>query len=101
MVVPIIVAVAGLGVIVHSSSLIGTGNRELRPEQTTRVRCQIVGMSECQGLRVDRMRWAGPLTVLASVGAVAIIREIAVIVVQPGARYIPLLRPFPILDTAV
>jgi hypothetical protein len=58
-------------------------------------------MSETPELRVDRLRWAGPLTVLLSVGAVAVIREIAVAVVQPDLRYMPLLRPFPIFDTAV
>jgi hypothetical protein len=58
-------------------------------------------MSEAPELRVDRLRWAGPLTVVASVVVVAIIREIAVAVVQPPTRYLPLLRPFPIFDTAV
>ena len=58
-------------------------------------------MSETPELRVEHLRWAGPLPVLLSVGAVAVIREIAVAVVQPDIRYIPLLRPFPIFDTAV
>ena len=38
---------------------------------------------------------------LLSTGTVAGIREIAVVLVQPDARYIPLLRPFPIFDTVV
>ena len=38
---------------------------------------------------------------MLSVGAVAIIREIAVVVVRPDVRYMPLLRPFPMFDTAV
>jgi hypothetical protein len=63
--------------------------------------CLKLGMSEGPEPRVDRLRWAGPLTVLLSVGTVAIIREIAVAVVQPPTRYMPLLRPFPIFDTAV
>ncbi len=58
-------------------------------------------MSETLELRVDRLRWAGPLTVLLSVSAVAIIREIAVAVVQPDTRYMPLQRPLPIFDTVV
>jgi hypothetical protein len=58
-------------------------------------------MSETPELRVDRLRWAGPLTVLLSVGAVAVIREIAVAMVEPDTRYMPLLRPFPIFDTVV
>jgi hypothetical protein len=58
-------------------------------------------VSEVAELRVDRLRWAGPLTVLLSISAVAVIREIAVAVLQPETRYIPLLRPFPIFDTAV
>jgi hypothetical protein len=52
-------------------------------------------------LRVERLRWAGPLAVLLSAGAVALIREIAVAVVQPDTRYMPLLRPLPIFDTVV
>ena len=58
-------------------------------------------MSEADGLNLGRLRWAGPLTVLVSVVAVAVIREIAVAVVRPDARFIPLLRPFPIFDAAV
>ena len=58
-------------------------------------------MSDVPELRVDRLRWAGPLTVLLSVGAVAVIREIAVAVLHPDDRYMPLLRPFPMFDTAV
>lgn len=38
---------------------------------------------------------------MLSTGAVAVLREIAVVLVQPDARYIPLLRPFPIFDTVV
>ena len=58
-------------------------------------------MIEAQELRVDRLRWAGPLTVLLSAGVVAVIREFAMTMVQPDSRYIPLLRPFPIFDTVV
>ena len=58
-------------------------------------------MSQAPELRVDRLRWAGPLTVLASVVAVAVIREIAVATVRPDARFLRLLPPFPIFDTAV
>jgi hypothetical protein len=58
-------------------------------------------MGEDPESNLDRLRWAGPLTVLASVVAVAVIREIAVAVLQPDARYLPLLRPFPMFDTAV
>ena len=68
---------------------------------TLEKRCLAFGMSETPELRVDRLRWAGPLTVLLSVGAVAVIREIAVAVVQPDTRYMPLLRPFPTFDTTV
>jgi hypothetical protein len=58
-------------------------------------------MSEPGDMRVDRLRWAGPLTVLLSAAAVALIRETAVAVIHPDSRYIPLLRPFPIFDTVV
>jgi hypothetical protein len=58
-------------------------------------------MSDVQELRVDRLRWAGPLAVLVSIATVAVIREIAVAVLHPNDRYMPLLRPFPIFDTAV
>ena len=38
---------------------------------------------------------------MLSTGGVSVLREIAVVLVQPDARYIPLLRPFPIFDTVV
>jgi len=58
-------------------------------------------VSDPPELSLDRLRWAGPLTVLLSTGGVSVLREIAVVLVQPDARYIPLLRPFPIFDTVV
>lgn len=58
-------------------------------------------MADAPELKVDRLRWAGPLTVLASVVAVAVIREMAVAEERPEPRYIPLLRPFPVFDTVV
>jgi hypothetical protein len=39
--------------------------------------------------------------VVVSVVAVAVIREIAVVVVRPDAHFLPLLPPFPVFDTAV
>src|SRR5262245_4413909 len=73
----------------------------ITPGTTLEDRCLEWGMSETPELRVDRLRWAGPLTVFFSVGAVALIREIAVTMVQPDTRYMALMRPFPIFDTVV
>jgi hypothetical protein len=56
-------------------------------------------MGESSELRIDRLRWAGPLTV--AVAAVAVIREIAVTIVQPEARFFPLTPALPIFDTVV
>jgi hypothetical protein len=58
-------------------------------------------MGDPREVRPDRLRWAGPLTVLASVAAVIGIRLIAVAVVRPDPRFFPLSPPLPIFDTLV
>lgn len=51
-------------------------------------------------LPIGRLLWLGPLSVLASIIAVAIVRLPAVAVLHPSATFMPL-RPLPpILDTA-
>lgn len=48
---------------------------------------------------LGRLLWAGPLTVLASVGAVLVVRILAVAVLRPPPSFLPLLLPPPIIDT--
>ena len=50
---------------------------------------------------MSRLVWAGPLTIVASIVAVLIVRTLAVMVLQPEPTYLPLGWFFPILDTAV
>ena len=52
-------------------------------------------------LRLERLLWAGPLTVLASVLAVSLIRAVAVAIVRPAVRFFPLSPGLPVFDTVV
>jgi hypothetical protein len=58
-------------------------------------------MSDSPELKLDCLRWAGPLTVLASVLAVTVIRAIAVAMMRPDARFLPLNPALPVFDTVV
>jgi hypothetical protein len=58
-------------------------------------------MSDSPELKLDRLRWAGPLTVLASALAVTVIRAIAVAMVRPDARFLPLNPALPVFDSVV
>jgi hypothetical protein len=58
-------------------------------------------MAEPPELRTDRLRWAGPLTVLVAAIVVALIRAIAVALLQPSPRYMPLTPALPVFDTIV
>ena len=48
-----------------------------------------------------RLVWVGPLTIVASIVAVLIVRILAVMVLRPEPTYLPLGWFFPILDTAI
>ena len=50
---------------------------------------------------IRRLIWLGPLTVLASIVAVLIIRVVAVALLHPASSFVPLQVLPPILDTAV
>ena len=51
--------------------------------------------------RLIRLVWAGPLTILASVGAVWLIRLAAVSILRPNAEFMPLTPGPPVFDTVV
>jgi hypothetical protein len=48
-----------------------------------------------------RLAWVGPLTVLASIGAVLLVRALAIAVVHPEPTFLPLTLTAAILDTIV
>ena len=52
-------------------------------------------------MQMSRLVWVGPLTIVASIVAVLIVRILAVVVLQPEPAYAPLGWFFPILDTAI
>jgi hypothetical protein len=53
------------------------------------------------GLQVGRLIWVGPLTVLASIAAVLVVRFIAVVLLHPEPTFMPLSMPAAIIDTAI
>jgi len=58
-------------------------------------------LSLSTSLQLRRLVWVGPLTVLASVAAVLLIRALAVVVLRPDSKFLPLTIAPPILDTIV
>jgi hypothetical protein len=50
-------------------------------------------------IQFGRLLWAGPLTVGLSVAAVHLIRTVAVAILNPDARFLPLQPGIPIFDT--
>lgn len=58
-------------------------------------------MDEPQQLKVKRLFWAGPLTVIASVATVLFVRIIAVAILKPGPKFEPLTVGPPTFDTVV
>lgn len=48
-------------------------------------------MDEPEQLKVKRLFWAGPLTVIGSVVTVLFIRMIAVAILKPGPKFVPLM----------
>jgi hypothetical protein len=53
------------------------------------------------GFKLRRLIWVGPLTVLASMAAVLLVRAIAVSVMHPDPTFLPLTLMPAIVDTAV
>jgi hypothetical protein len=57
-------------------------------------------MDEQAQIKVGRLLWVGPLTVALSVVAVLLIRTLAVAILHPDARFLPLTIEPPVFDTA-
>jgi hypothetical protein len=55
----------------------------------------------CPDIEFRRLVWVGPLTVLASIGAVLLVRAAAVTLLRPEPTFLPLTVTPAILDTAV
>ena len=58
-------------------------------------------MTEFRYVNARRVLWVAPLTIVASIVAVLVVREIAVRVVHPSPRFLPLSMGPPILDTVL
>jgi hypothetical protein len=58
-------------------------------------------MHEPVQVKLGRFLWAGPLTIVVSVAAVLLIRTVAVTILKPGAKFLPLTAIIPISDTVV
>jgi hypothetical protein len=52
-------------------------------------------------IEVSKIGWVGPLTIVCSVGAVLVVRIVAVAMLRPDPAFTPLGWAFPIIDTAV
>jgi hypothetical protein len=52
-------------------------------------------------LRLERLRWAGPLVVLLALVAVMVIRVAGIAIVRPDPRFFPLTPAMPAFDTIV
>jgi hypothetical protein len=51
-------------------------------------------------IKLGRLLWAGPLIVVISVGAVLLIRALAVTILNPDETFMPLTKEAPTFDTA-
>lgn len=60
---------------------------------------KVPGLRDVSQPKLIRLVWAGPLTVLASVAAVWLIRLAAVAILRPNADFMPLTPGPPIFDT--
>jgi hypothetical protein len=56
-------------------------------------------MDEPVQIQLGRFVWAAPLTVAVSVVAVSLIRTLAVAILHPDTRFLPLRREPPVFDT--
>jgi len=54
-----------------------------------------------QRIEIERLAWAGPVTLLASVLAVLAVRVVAVLLVEPAPQFAPLGWVAPTLDTTI
>jgi hypothetical protein len=52
-------------------------------------------------IQMSRLAWVGPLTIFASLGAVLLVRALAVRLLHPPRTFTPLLLPPPIIDTVL
>ncbi len=56
-------------------------------------------MDEPAQIHLGRFLWAGPLTVALSASAAFLIRTLAVAILHPDAKFLPLTKEIPIFDT--
>lgn len=58
-------------------------------------------MTEFRYVNARRVLWVAPLTIVTSIIAVLVVREIAVRIVHPAPQFLPLTMGPPILDTTL
>jgi hypothetical protein len=58
-------------------------------------------MDEPAQMKLGRFLWAGPLTIVVSVVAVLVIRTLAVTILNPDEKFLPLTKGTPIFDTVL
>lgn len=56
---------------------------------------------ESAQIRLERLLWAGPLTIVVSVAAVLVIRVVAVAFLKPDSAFLPLTPETPLVDTLI
>ena len=56
-------------------------------------------MDEPAQIKLGRFLWAGPLTIVVSVVAVLLIRTLAVTILNPDERFLPLTKGISVFDT--
>jgi hypothetical protein len=56
-------------------------------------------MDEPGHIKLGRLLWAGPLTIVVSIAAVQLIRTLAVTILNPDKKFIPLTTGVPTFDT--
>lgn len=56
-------------------------------------------MDEPGNIKLGRLFWAGPLTIVVSVVAVLLIRTLAVMILNPDEKFMPLTKGAPTFDT--
>ena len=58
-------------------------------------------MYEPAQIKLGRLLWAGPLTIVVSVMAVQLIRSVAVTILNPDEKFMPLTKGAPTFDTVL
>jgi hypothetical protein len=56
-------------------------------------------MDEPAQIKLGRFLWVGPLTIVVSVVAVLLVRTLAVTILNPDERFLPLTKGPPVFDT--